>query len=580
MEEIRSLSPMLRLDLDNFDATEAEQSRYVLTSPRSLDSCARLGIKPVELLIKSLNEFIVERRDMPFGAVTVMHESYEKERRRLLKLCREERERIIKDAGDTRLDTKKLSALETVLELASGSSDSKSKDENAVNETTGSIPHLEQSLRRKSVSRSTCSAKGEQNGLRPDKNRVSSLSLGDLRQSPATEMQLKRLTRDIKKEMRVTVSERDHKIAALMLVKHQEEQAHLKLCQQEEQERQETRRQEEAQRAQTEKKRRKKLKQSMQRWHEEVEARRRLRQRQEKELAGLLEQEVQLQEHRWMRLTDELEAHRRQKMEAARKEAEVRKRYQEKLLRDKDDLEKMQRERERQVALEREQKARRSRMTQEKRERKRLQQDNHRELLRHILLKQQAEQQVREEEALMRSALEQKLHHSWEKRAQASGARLRELQQRAAQEAEQIQEAQLRAKQHSHQQLRHKQVLVQLSQRRMERAAQHTSAQFRDRAQRARQYNQNKQRCHQQLRDRVQREEEAQRVVRESYLMAKEHRRERLQRQQEQIQEEARSVARASYHMRERVRRYTQCRTFDQMALEAELSASLGRIKL
>ena len=38
------------LDLLNFEADIAEGCEYVLTSPRSLQACAELNIKPVELL--------------------------------------------------------------------------------------------------------------------------------------------------------------------------------------------------------------------------------------------------------------------------------------------------------------------------------------------------------------------------------------------------------------------------------------------------------------------------------------------------------------------------------------------------
>lgn len=565
MGELRSTSPRLRLNLNNFDSAAAQRSPFVLTSPRSLRSCARLGIKPVELLIKSLNELIAEQRDAPFEAVRVMHESYEKERMKLLQMCREERERIIQAAGDRRAGRNKVSCLEVVPET-------RLKDH-----STGSIPYADLCFKGKPGSRSSCSAAGDRH---PDRSTVSSFSLGDLRHSPATEMKLERLTKEIQKEMCVTVSERDRKIAALMLVKHQEEQASLKLCQQEEQERQEARRQEEAQRTQADRKRRRKLNQSMQRWHEELEARRRLRERQEKEKAGQLEQEVLLQEDRWRRLKEEVEAQRREKMEAAQKEAEGRKRYQEKLLREMEEVEKRGREREMQVAVEKEQKARRSKGLQEKKERKRLQEGNRRELLRHVLLKQQVEQQVEEEEAQMRSTLERKLRRSCEKRAQAAEARLRELQERAAREEEQVQRARLRATLQSVQQHAHKQVLVQLSQRRTERAALHASAQHRTRAQQTHQHNRRRQLCHLRLRERVQREEEAVRKVRESCISVKEWRRERLRRQREQIQEEAHTLARASFHMRERVRQQTHSRTFDQMALEAQLTASMSRMKL
>ncbi|XP_054455583.1 coiled-coil domain-containing protein 177 [Anoplopoma fimbria] len=561
MVDMKSTAPGPRLDLNNFDSAEAERSRYVLTSPRSLESCSRLGVKPVALLIKSLNEFIAEQHDVPFQAMRVMHDSYEKERLKRLQMCREERQRIIRAAGDSN----KVSGLEVV-------PDTKLRGPKRDGQTTGSIHYADLCFKGKSASRSSCSNR--------DRSTVCSFSLGDFRHTPATEMKLDRLTREIKKKMCVTVSERDRKIAALMLVKHRDEQSCLKLSQREEQERQEARRQEEALQAQAEKTRRKKLKQSLQRWHEDLESRRRMRERQEEEKTGQLELEVLLQEDRWRRLREELEGRQREKIEAAQKEAGGRKRYQEKLLREKEEAERRERERERQVAAEKEHKARRSRASQEKEERKRLQGENRRELLRHILLKQQVEQQAVEEEAQMRSSLEKKLRHSCEKRARVIEARLKELQERAAREEEQFRRAQQRVELQSLQELTHKQILVQLSQRRTERAALRASAQRRSRAKETHQHNERRQLCHQRLREEIRREEEAMRKVRESCFFMKEWRRERLRRQREQIQEEAHRLARASFHMRDRVRQQTHRRTFDQMALEAQLTASMSRMKL
>lgn len=568
MAGLRATSPALHLDLNNFDSVEAERSRYVLPRPRSLESCARLGIKPVELLIKSLNELVSEKHEMPFEAVRVMHESYEKERMKLLQMCQRERERIIKAAGDRWPGSNNVSGLEVV-------SLTKLKDHSVDRQVTGSLPYADLCFKVKSVSGSSCSAAGN-----PDRSTVCSLTLGDLRPSPASEMKLERLSKDINKKMCVTVSERDRKIAALMLVKHQEEQARLKLCQQEEGQRQEAHKREEALQAQVEKKRRKKLKQSVQRWHEELEARRWLRERQEKEKVGKLKQEVLLEEDRWRRLKEEVEAQRKVKTEAAQNEAAGRKLYQEKLLRERGEVKKREHERERQIALAREQKARRSKVLQEKKKRKRLQEENCKDLLRHILLKQQVEQQKDEAEAQQRSALEKKLQHSSEKHAQVVGARLRELQERAAREEEQIQRARLRAKVQSVHQLTHKQSLAQVSQRRMERAALHASALHKNRAQQTQQHNKHRQICHQRFRERMQREEEEVRKIRESYISMKEWRRERLQQQRERIQEEAQRLARASFHMRESVRQQTHSRTFDKMALEAQLTASMSHMKL
>ena len=42
------------LDLLNFESDIAEGCEYVLTSPRSLQACAEIGIKPIQLLRVSL----------------------------------------------------------------------------------------------------------------------------------------------------------------------------------------------------------------------------------------------------------------------------------------------------------------------------------------------------------------------------------------------------------------------------------------------------------------------------------------------------------------------------------------------
>lgn len=570
MAVLRSTSPVLLLDLNNFEAVDAQRNRYVLTSPRSLESCARLGVKPVELLIKSLNELLAENHEVPFEAVKVMHESYEKERRKLLQMCQRERERIINAAEGRWPGHNNVSRLDVV-------SLTKLKNHTVDRLITGSLPYADLCFKGTSVSRSPCSAAGNRD---PDRSTVCSLTLGDLRPSPASERKLERLSRDINKKMCVTVSERDRKIAALMLVKHQEEQARLKLSQQEVQRRQEAHKQEEALQAQVEKKRRKKLKQSVKRWQEELEARRRLREHQENEKVGKLKKEVLLEEDRWRRLKEEVEEQRRVKIEAAHNEAAGRKCYQEKLLRERLEVDKRAHEREREVALAKEQQAKRSKVLQEKKKRKRLQEENCKELLRHILLKEQVEQQKEEAEAQLRSELEKKLKDCSEKQAQVVEARLRELQEQAAREEEQSQRARLRANVQGVQQVIHKQSLAQLSQRRIQRAALHASALHRNRAQQTQQHNKHRQISHQRLRESMQREEEEVRKIREGYISAKERRRERLRQQREQIQEEAQRLARASFHMRESVRRQTHSRTFDKMALEAQLTSSMSHMKL
>lgn len=89
--------PKIHLDLYNFDSPAAEGSRYVLTSPRSLEACARCGVKPVELLPRSLSDFAREAPGHSMRVATGMFEVYEKNRHGKLRQCKEERERIVQE---------------------------------------------------------------------------------------------------------------------------------------------------------------------------------------------------------------------------------------------------------------------------------------------------------------------------------------------------------------------------------------------------------------------------------------------------------------------------------------------------
>lgn len=573
MATLRSASqPGRRLDLNNFDSAGSERSRYVLTSPRSLQSCARLGIRPVQLLIKSLNELIAERNGLPVEAVRVMHESYEKERKKLLGMCQEERQRIIQAEVDRWPSSDcHLSGLR----VAPGTK----RADPPVDPQDGCIKYADLCAKPKPASRSTCSAV-TRTRKKPQQQVGCGISLGDLRCSPSTETQVVRLAEDIKKEMCVTVSQRDRKIAALMLVKHQQQQASLKFSQHEELQREEAHRREEARQAWVETERRRKLRRSVQRWEKELEARRRLRERRDAERAGQLKQEVLAQEERWRRLREEVEAQHREKREALQREAEERKRCQEMLRRKNKETEESRLERERQVATQKEQRARRWRASAERRARVRLKEGNRQETLRHVLLRQQMKQHQEEEEARARSAADRKLRRSSEERARLAQQRLLSLRERSAREREQVQRARLRAELQDVQELTYKQILAQLGQKRADRASAHTSAQSSERAEQARRHNQHRRLCHLLLRRRVEEEEEEARRAGQWCASLKEGRREVLRREREQVREEGQRLARASFHLRERVRQQTHSRTFDRMALEAQLSASMSCLKL
>ncbi|XP_065053785.1 coiled-coil domain-containing protein 177-like isoform X2 [Rhopilema esculentum] len=90
------------INLFNFEEPFAENSKYVLTSPRSLKACEIVGIKPVELLHKPLSEFEDEYNGR-LGPDMILdrYQRREQQRLRMLRYCREERSRIVDEKEET-----------------------------------------------------------------------------------------------------------------------------------------------------------------------------------------------------------------------------------------------------------------------------------------------------------------------------------------------------------------------------------------------------------------------------------------------------------------------------------------------
>lgn len=57
----RRSKPSLHIDLYNFEDSKYEGSKYVLTSPRSLDACSALGIKVSNISIIVLKLLLLSR---------------------------------------------------------------------------------------------------------------------------------------------------------------------------------------------------------------------------------------------------------------------------------------------------------------------------------------------------------------------------------------------------------------------------------------------------------------------------------------------------------------------------------------
>jgi hypothetical protein len=85
------------INLINIANPNFKTSQYVLTSPRSLQACANLKIKPVDLLPQTLEEFRASQvgKCLQREALKGVHEQMERERRVKLWKARKERQKLI-----------------------------------------------------------------------------------------------------------------------------------------------------------------------------------------------------------------------------------------------------------------------------------------------------------------------------------------------------------------------------------------------------------------------------------------------------------------------------------------------------
>lgn len=557
---------------------------------RSLESCARLGIRPVELLYKSLSEFVEEQRDAPMASVTVLYDAYEKERRRRVRLCRDERKRVIE--GDRGKSSCKNPFFETVPQQITKRLGSESKIEKSAAGGT-SVVHKSQLMREQDPSNlGTGTSGGTSAELKNQcpsteswvssshEKLPSSFSQGEQMDSMVVSRKLDRLTADIRKKTRIAVPQKDLKIAALMLLKHKEEQLRLAKIQREGQLRERAQRQEALQRARVEQRQCKARERNARLWQVALNARRMRREEEEDQRTRQREQEEALNKEQWRQLAEERQAQKRQRFEVNRWEAQNRKRYQERLLEEQRQQEQHGREQESQLALDRELRASRSKQARESRQRRRVQLENQQQRLRHLLLKREVEQETQVQELQRRSGMEKKLKRLEENHALRLQAREQELQERAVRGEEFSRKARLRAGWREAQQEQRRQLLAQLGKWRMERAAELVRLRRSEQTQKTRRANAEKERVHRVLRESLLQEEEGLQRQREGNLISKERRWQRLRREREAALEAARRIARASFNMRERIKEEAHSRTFDQMAMEAQLTASLSRCKL
>ncbi|XP_073923798.1 coiled-coil domain-containing protein 177 [Castor canadensis] len=638
----REQSPLLHLDLFNFDCPEAEGSRYVLTSPRSLEACARCAVKPVELLPRALADLVREAPGRSMRVATGLYEAYEAERRAKLQQCRAERERIVREEK-RRLFTPLGPAASTASTSASapsaGSSSSCSSASlpaspapRATRKTspspsartqpppagsrTGRKSHSLDSLSRRrdgalssesgassssysgeslrelrwpprASARNSCpagSASSAPNPLgRPSALALvpltgRSFSLGDLSHSPQTAQHVERIVRQVRAERGLReVPERDRKIAALMLARHQEERLLLEQRAAAHGQWEQQRVRAEQRREREEREKHRALEQGRRAWAAQVEERRGRRGLEEREAARRRQQQCERSEERRRELAERQGLLRRERAERTAREDRLRKLQQEQNLKQREEGLQEGRERAEQVRRERAQRAARAKQQQEgllqreKRELSRAERTRHEALLRG-----RARQQHEEREGL-RSSLEASLGRAQENYEQLVEQRTRELRERARREELQGRRAKEAAERKEREHQAHLEALARAGERRLQHAAQVAEEAVQQKARRVVQTRLEKERAQRANKEKVERDEDCRRRELLQAIGRKLERSEQLSRERRSALESARSTARASFHVREKVREETNTRSFDRMVREAQLHANLDR---
>uniref|UniRef100_H3A426 Coiled-coil domain containing 177 n=2 Tax=Latimeria chalumnae TaxID=7897 RepID=H3A426_LATCH len=588
----RSVSPMLHLDLYNFDTLEAEGSRYVLTSPRSLEACARHNIKPIELLHKPLSEFADEHPDTPVRIVSELYETYEKKRRRNLWKCREERDKITEEEKNRRtpipafasfLVQKKLNPPEqdSLMKSQFGDelhhrdhltvNDSRSTSEEEMSETTSlgktrpSIDLTQKSCRKDFIKNSSLAELF--------RNSVTS-SLGDFSNSPFMEKTVNKIAKEVEREAQVTIPEKDRKIAALMLARHEEEKLRQEQKLKADHLWAELRRRDELFKLKVEKQKRQNQCKNVEWWQRELQMRKSKIQMQEKVLADHRGRDLILNEEKWKGLAEEQESRRKENLKRAKYEAEIKKRQQEQQLKEKEAIYQAAKEQLNQTLHEKILQAAQSKTLKETRERRKIQLDNEQEKLKHLTLKKEIDDQSKAEELMKRLTTERRFLKSQEKYYHIIEERDKKLKEKAAKEDQQLLTARNRAERYNQGQRQHKNALVYITDRKIKQANTAQVQNVLEKVERIRKLNVEKEKTHHLLKQKVEEEAEWHRQGIQEIIREKDRKSEQILKEKEATMEESRRMARAAFQMREKIRDHINDRSFDQMALDAQLIAS------
>merc|ERR1719397_1307170 len=112
--------PHLTLDNFHLESQVPEDCPYVLTSPRSLEACAVVGVQPVELLGSPLSEYEALFPHLPRHQVLALFREVEGRREEQLQFCRQVRASLLRGTGPpSPTPANRLSCLSPIVEANS-----------------------------------------------------------------------------------------------------------------------------------------------------------------------------------------------------------------------------------------------------------------------------------------------------------------------------------------------------------------------------------------------------------------------------------------------------------------------------
>ncbi|XP_075195205.1 LOW QUALITY PROTEIN: coiled-coil domain-containing protein 185 [Anomaloglossus baeobatrachus] len=371
------------------------------------------------------------------------------------------------------------------------------------------------------------------------------------------EEQIRHLTRKVEKEVQVSVPYRDKKIAALMLLRHQEEEMSKQ-------------RRLQAQRAWDELRSKEMVIRgalSKRDWTDRPQNLRRSPRSSKHEWQLDAVRYLTAQNNKeWKTLTHEEKILLKDGMKKVREDLQSKRQLQE--LKEKDTRETGG------LLEERMLQAFKAKMIKDLQDKRNLQIKNEYEKLRHSRLKKVADNQVKAEELSKRMSMRQKERRFQDVYEQIQEERLKEIHDKASREEAMNVMVKLRAERQEKEQINHKKLLLQISNQKTLQAKDILGKSLQSKAERTREVNIVKEKAHQILKQKVEEDEENYRKNIAHLIRVKDRKSDKLLKEKEATIEEGKKIARASFHMRDQIREQTRSRTFDQMALQAQLSAS------